>query len=78
MVSRHSPKTQPDSATTVLVVDDDAMMRSLIRRTLVAAGYGGLGPELVADVITVRPHTRVAYISSYEVAKLRAHGVDLR
>jgi two-component system cell cycle sensor histidine kinase/response regulator CckA len=29
----------PAPATTVLVVDDDAMMRNLIRRTLAAAGY---------------------------------------
>jgi CheY-like chemotaxis protein len=91
------------------VVDDDAIMRKLIGRTLTAAGYvvwtaasvpdarqllptiehsldlvladvvmpGGIGPELAADGITVGPHTRVAYISSYTSPKLRAHGVDL-
>jgi CheY-like chemotaxis protein len=106
--------SHPDGAphgpfTTVLVVDDDAMMRNLIRRTLASAGYGvwtaasvpearqllptiehrldviladvvmpgGLGPELAPDSLTFRPHTRVAYISSYSAEKLRTHGVDL-
>jgi two-component system, cell cycle sensor histidine kinase and response regulator CckA len=109
MMVDHSRGEPSGSSTTVLVVDDDAMMRNLIRRTLAAAGYevwvaasvpearqllpaiehhlgviladvvmpGGLGPELAADVLTFRPHTRVAYISSYSEAKLRTHGVDL-
>ena len=93
----------------VLVVDDDASMRSLIQRTLVAAGYvvwtaggvpdarlllptigprldiaivdavmpGGVGPELAADIHHECPRARLIYISSYEPAKLRAHGLDV-
>jgi two-component system, cell cycle sensor histidine kinase and response regulator CckA len=107
MIVSHEPGPHSVRATTVLVVDDDAMMRNLIRRTLAAAGYavwtaasvpearqllptielrldiiladvvmpGGLGPELGH---TIDSHARVAYISNYSEAKLRAHGVDLR
>jgi two-component system cell cycle sensor histidine kinase/response regulator CckA len=39
MTVSHEPELHPARATTILVVDDDAMMRNLIRRTLAAAGY---------------------------------------
>jgi two-component system cell cycle sensor histidine kinase/response regulator CckA len=39
MTVSHKPGPDSVRATTVLVVDDDAMMRNLIRRTLAAAGY---------------------------------------
>lgn len=38
---------------------------------------GGLGPDLAPNLLIVRPQTRVAYMSSYPLDKLRAHGVDL-
>jgi two-component system, cell cycle sensor histidine kinase and response regulator CckA len=105
----HPLSPKPRGAATILVVDDDALMRTLIRRTLTAAGYsvftapgvpearlllpsiersldvlladvvmpGGLGPELVGTILSVGRDTRVVYMSSYPVDKLKAHGVEL-
>jgi DNA-binding response OmpR family regulator len=39
MTVRYESDPHAARATTILVVDDDAMMRNLIRRTLVASGY---------------------------------------
>jgi two-component system, cell cycle sensor histidine kinase and response regulator CckA len=106
----NSPPPSGSGSVAVLVVEDDAMMRLLVRRTLAAAGYavwtaasvpearlllpsiqdrlslvladvvmpGGLGPELAADVLAADLRARVAYMSIYPQAKLKAHGVDLQ
>lgn len=106
-ISESNPAAKP---MVVLVVEDDAMMRLLILRTLTAAGYevwtaasvpearlllpsiqdrlnlvladvvmpGGLGPELAGDVLAAHMSARVAYMSIYSQAKLKAHGVDLQ
>jgi two-component system, cell cycle sensor histidine kinase and response regulator CckA len=49
----HGPDHVP--ATTVLVVDDDAMMRNLIRRTLAAAGYAVWTADSVLEARQLLP-----------------------